>query len=460
MSLSNIILVSSIICWLVLIFNGPISYFQYFFLGSIVISPVIIWLLIVILVLLIALIKLALKKRLTLSKSKASISVFTFFAVLVAIIAFVLSNYFQIFEGSILSFVRRYFPVLISPILLLNSNANTSPAFWTRLAKLFCIMYIPCGLLGIFQTLQNQSIIDAYIVSGTVDGDAELESLSGYAVYGGYFLNLGLRSFSFYRSPLDFGFVSILVSFISFAYLLEAKSKKLKFKSFFFVLFLLATTGAIFTFTRNIILSLILGLISTYILSSKNLGKIQQNIVKTSNVFYANNHRYKLKIMVLKNLPVIMFLALVFTTTILIGFISYSDQTASLLIRFATWTSFFKVLANNLPIILFGRGNPYISLSNTQVTFDNTYLSTISFSGIIYLFSFIALYVYLYKKAVNKLIHYEGKDKFAWIAFTSFYLCYSALSIFNDLSGYWFTFTFVIYLFLFCKPSYFHKSKF
>lgn len=160
---------------------------------------------------------------------------------------------FWIFRG-----IRYYIDVFLLPFIIffLSKNLILDKKYFNKFVNILFIVGIYISIMGVFE----------YITKFDLFPDLE---------YGGFRIteNIWLRINGPYINDHTFGFCVSMCFFIALYKYITLSKKKRSSNIMFFSIFLLMTTAIFLTFYRGIILSLVLGLTTFFIIRRKGLFK-------------------------------------------------------------------------------------------------------------------------------------------------------------------------------------------
>jgi hypothetical protein len=438
-----------ILSWFAYAFSGPVEYLQYVLLKSVPFSSGILFFVTALFSISFLLLEKIFPKKFSKQlyfrgnkSSKSSLYLVSFLPVLISLLSFFAGVIGGFNNASFIQYIKGYYIYILTPVLgTIVSHNYLNSRFWLDFYRICLLLFLPIGALGILQAISNNLIIDATLIndlpSTELSEGKSLRELPGYVIYGGYFLGQNLRATSFYRSPFDFGIISLLFLFVSVYYFLSFKSKRFLLST----IIVFSLSSAILTFVRNVQLSLLLGF--SFIL----LMSYTRFFARTKK---SNQGKLKLLNLLVILFPFISFIFVLIITGATVSLL-VSNSTQSLLIRYETWSRFLSIAFDFLPYLLFGNGELQPQLGGDLLIFDNTFVAFASFSGLIFLLFFIYLYFYLYRRAVRYLLVNQSHYDFFWLGYLTLFACYPCLSLLNNLIGGWPFFALPIYLLISTK---------
>lgn len=338
---------------LLILLGGPLTYGQYFLLGSTNINSFYFK----IIMLFSASISILLKKHLIPKSIFMSWTILMICIIITIIynVIFLYRDLSQIFIG-----VNSYLSLaLLTPLAFLFGGGR----YIKRFLNIVVFITIPLALFGIFQYINNQT----YLPEIKINDRSFINSI--------WFFDR-IRAVSLFNSGLDFGTFLIF----SFGVVISNSSS---FRGILKLLVVLIITVAIYmTLTRNTYIGLIMAFITFFV------------------TFLPNQFRFK----IIKIIPIVFILISLLILFLPQGADSGVANANSLDARLDIWKeSFQRLNLLGLPGILFGSGEVQsYTLENTSATIiDNYPLAIIFFGGIFCLISFYfyiaSLWIYVVK---------------------------------------------------------------
>jgi hypothetical protein len=439
---NNILVNLSFFSWLTFLLNGPFEYIQYIIFNRVLLTPGTLFLIIFISSVSVFFLGKSVatkntdgsfnRKSKIKNHKKIKISAIDFQTALPIaslFISYILGSIVGEYNSTLVDFFKVIYIYIATPFLGIVSKKAINFPFLIML-KTLSIIFIPIAILGIAQSLSNNTIIDVTLIAEESDygfQPGNIRDLSGFFVYGGRYLGQTLRATSFFRSPFDFGLASLFFYLFYLNLLIQRRS----FYNIVLVIIFLA--AAYSSLLRNIHISIVLGTIFCVLITllrlllKNSFSPYMKGLSIYSPFIYSTLYLF----------PLLSLLLLLFGTvrTVLSGVNDYNE---SLFARYETWLAFLnKLMSKDFTFFLFGDGTLQPSLGGDNIVFDNTYVAIWSFAGFLFFASLMSLYFWMYRKSLFAVVNYQGSSQVVWVSFLCLFACFPSLAWLNNLSGGW-----------------------